>query len=137
MKYLFVTLMLGAIISITIFGVFNMNHDKMDNHGDDCVAANFEGVDCPKNSNTLDYLNFHLNTFKKFSLAAFGENIASILLSAFVSLVLIALNALSLPFLKFPEPSLCRQRFRRNIAPYQKQTLTRWLALHENSPAGY
>ena len=137
MKFLLTTILLAGFVSIAVFGVFGMNHGNGQGHdmvSKNCIAATAKGMDCPKEAKPLDFAAFHINVFKVFSLATFGENIMNALLLAFTSLLFIGLAFFSQFLFRPPQLALYRYRFRDSFSPPQKQELTRWLALHENSP---
>ena len=136
MKSLFTTMLLVGFLGVTVFGVFNM-HTGMQNHDSNCVAATAQGVNCPKQGGLLEYLTFHLDAYKGFSLAAFGENTSGALSLVFVLLLFIGLAFSSSLHCRPTQFNVCRYRFKEFFSPPQKQELTRWLALHENSPAAF
>lgn len=135
MKSLLAFILLLSFVATAVFGVFGM-HAFMQNHEGGCVAAATQAADCPRENNSLGYLAFHLNAYKRFSLATPGENAAAALLSAFVMLLLIGLAFFSLWLFGSPRPAFCKHRFKDSFSHSQKQALARWLAFHENSPAG-
>ena len=133
-----VTLLIG-FIGITGFGFIEMDHGG--NHGminNGCIAATVKGVGCPNGTGALDFLSFHLDAFRSFSSAVFGHNIVSLLLFL-TALALLAFfdTAGSSSFRILELSALSRsRRFLEFFSPPQiAQNLTRWLALHENSPA--
>ncbi len=137
MKNILSLLLVASFASIAVFGVFGMNAG-MYNHDGGCIAATVQGADCPTQSDSFEYLTFHLDAFREFSTATFGENILASLL-ALALLVVGAGLALFLgnrasPQLDFAY-SLYRQR--ENSDSPSEQQLLRWLALHENSPSRF
>lgn len=135
MKSLLTIILFLGFVSIAVFGVFGM-HAGMQNHNGGCIAATSQRTNCPKQSDPLEYLTFHLNAFRGFSMATFGENI---LVSLFAITLLVVGAGLAL-FLGNPaSPQLdfayFRYRQRENLISPPEQRLLRWLALHENSPA--
>lgn len=124
-----------SFLGIAVFGVFTMDPEGNHSHNG-CIAATARGIDCSKREDALPFLAFHLDAFRSFSAAVFGENLGGMLLMLFLLLLTSGaaiLRGLQLnpppsdfskthQFLKFPAFSLQRK-------------LVRWLALHENSPA--
>ncbi|MBI2042140.1 MAG: hypothetical protein HYT21_00070 [Candidatus Nealsonbacteria bacterium] len=128
MKSALTTLLLIGFVGTVIFGFISMSHKNDTNHN--CIAATAQSADCPKASNSLSFAVFHLDAFKNFSTAVFGNSVLSAFLF-FVYLVLLA----GFVGLKPPQPNLFfqrRQSFESFSLPQGKRT--RWLALHENSP---
>jgi hypothetical protein len=116
------------------------------NHGqahvvdpNNCIAATAKGMDCPKEAGSIDFAAFHINAYinayKNFSLATFSGSAMSMLLIAFASLLFVGLALFSPHLFNSPQLAFYRHRSRDSFSPPQKQQLTRWLALHENSPA--
>ena len=122
-----------GFISVAVFGFAAMNHNSNYSHGG-CVAAATQGTDCPKGSDVTAFLNFHFYAFRSFSLATIGENVMSALSLAFTSLLFIGPAFFSFFLLHPPKLVFYRYQFQNSFPPPQKQKLTRWLALHENSP---
>ena len=136
MKSVIVMFLALSFIGVAVFGVFIMSHDNGHDHGGSCIAATVQGTDCPIQNTSLDYLTFHLNAFKSFSTAAFGENLLASLLALVFLVAGTGLGMLSrdlAPPRLSPAYSPYRQWELLNSSP--KYKLTRWLALHENSPA--
>jgi len=130
------TIIIFSIIGIAVFGVFNMNHRQA--HGmnqGNCIAATAKGMDCPKEADSIDFAAFHIDAYKGFSLAIFGKSAMSMLLLAFSSWLFVGLALFSPHLFNPPQLAFYRYRFRDSFFPPQKQQITRWLALHENSPA--
>jgi hypothetical protein len=69
MRYLGIFLIIG-FIGLAVFGFFGM-HSGMQDHDGDCAVATVQGGDCPKQSNLFNYLTFHLEVFRSFSIAIF------------------------------------------------------------------
>jgi|SRR3989344_4714649 len=136
MKYFSVLLLIG-FVGLAVFGVFGMSHENGQSHDmtpSNCIVATAKGVDCPKEAEPIDFVVFHIDTLKDFFLATFGESVISAFLLAFASLLFIGLAFFSLYFFRPPQLVFYRYRFRDSFFPSQKQQLTRWLALRENSP---
>ncbi len=145
MKSLFTSWLIASYIGIAVFSVFGMHtqadmnmrgHEGMaTTASSNCIASMAKGVDCLKEAEPIDFVNFHIDAFRGFSLAIFGENLlASLLILAllFIGLGLGALfGRLSPPLLNLAYSRYGPEQFN----PRAKHQLLRWLALHENSPA--
>ncbi|HEY4476913.1 MAG TPA: hypothetical protein VJB69_02975 [Candidatus Paceibacterota bacterium] len=108
----------------------------MQNHNDGCIVAVTQGVACPKQVDLVDYLAFHFGAFKNFSTATRNDIVTlSLIFSLFVAIE-VTLSTLwgnlILPKLAYRR-SKRLDRFDLNLS--SRHRLTRWLALHENSPA--
>src|SRR3989338_4287108 len=135
MRFLLTILLISSFAGIAVFGVFGMNHGQAhDMELNNCIAATAKGMDCPKEADPINFATFHLDAYRGFSLATFGESVMSALLLAFASLLFIGLAFLSISLFRQPQLAFYRYRFRNAFSPPQKQELIRWLALHENSP---
>ena len=136
MRSLSTTILLASFIGIAVFGVLGMNHEQSHDMGqNNCVVAIAKGMDCPKEAGPVVFTAFHIDAYKGFSLATLGENVTSAFMLAFVSLLFIGLAFFSPYLFKPPQLAFYKYRFRDSFSLPQKQQLTRWLALHENSPA--
>jgi hypothetical protein len=128
-------LLLASFVVIAVFGIFGM-HLGVQNHDDGCIAAVAQGTDCPKQSDPVDYFGFHLDAFKGFSTATFGENL---LASLFAFVFFAAGMWLRMLFGHVPlvqcGPGHSRYRRFEFFDSPLKRDLVGWLALHENSPA--
>ncbi len=144
MKSLLTTLLITSYVAIGVFGVFGMHTQAdMNMQGHDtapstCLAATAKGVDCPKEAGPIDFAGFHIDAFRGFSLATFGENI----LASFLILVLLAvgvgLSRLLGNYLSPPQLNLAYSRYGpEQVSLPLKQQLLRWLSLHENSPTTF
>lgn len=132
MKSVFTSLLIVSFVSIAVFGIFGM-HAGMQDHGGECIAATAQGTDCPKQANPVEYLTFHLDAFRDFSTATFGDIATSLLI---LSLLIIGIVFGGLRGNLAP-PRLAYSQIRRSdsFRPPSQYGLIRWLALHENSPA--
>lgn len=139
MKYFGIILMVG-FVGISVFGSFgmhtqaDMNMQGHDMPSSNCIGATAQGVDCPKQADPIDFATFHIDAFRGFSLATFGENLMGMLLLIFATLIFIGLAFFSPRLFKIPKLAFYRQHFRDFISSPQQQQLIRWLALHEKSP---
>ncbi len=130
MKSALTIFLIFSFLGIAVFGFFAMNHGD---HGHGCIAAMAQGSDCADKENTFSYVTFHLDSFRNFFTAVFGDNTGSLLLLFSFLLICGAaiahrfrLNSLANKFSsQFAEPS---------AHPFERQ-LIRWLALLENSPS--
>lgn len=135
MKYLGALLFI-VYIGLSVFGIFGM-HAMMQNQKGDCIAATFQDKDCPYQVSSIDYLIFHINAYKNFSLAIFSGNILNSLSTVFSLLLLVGL-ILFYPFIvRLPRFIISKQkyRYRNSFLSHQKQKINQWLAMLENSPA--
>lgn len=137
MKYLG-TLLFIVYIGISVFGIFGM-HAMMNNQNGGCIAATVQDKDCPYQINSFDYLVFHINAYKNFSLAIFSGNVLDSLSIIFSLLALVGLT-LFYPFIiRLSRFTLSKQRYRyrNSFLSHQKQKINQWLSLLENSPAAF
>lgn len=100
-----------------------------------CILATTKGIDCPKQASPIDFAAFHIDAFRKFSLATFGENLTNIFLLASASLIFTVAAFFYRNIFITPNLAFYKYRCKSSLLHHQKQHLTRWLALHENSPA--
>lgn len=134
MRSAFISILLISFVSIAVFGIFGM-HMGMQNHDGGCIASSVQGTDCPKQSDPISYLTFHIDAFKGFSNVVFGENF----LASLLALVLLAVGV-GLAFLfgnLVPpklSPSYIYYRKCESFKSPPEQQFLRWLALHEKSP---
>jgi hypothetical protein len=133
MKSALAALLIVGFAGIAIFGIFAMSHSESDHSG--CIAAATSGTNCPNEGEGLSFLNFHIETFRNFTTATFGEGgmaltIVFVLIAAGFCIGAIRGNGISqklaLALYRSPE-----ELFR---SPFTIR-LNHWLALHENSPA--
>ena len=135
MRHLGILILVG-FIGLSSFGIFGM-HAFMQNRDGGCIAATFQDADCPIQIGSLGYIIFHLDAYRGFSLAVFGENIMNALLFTF-SLILLNGLIFFYPYIIRLSQfiiSKYRYRFRNSFLSHQKQKVNQWLALFENSPA--
>lgn len=141
MKSPLTILLIISYLAIGVFGIFGMHTQAgmgMEGYNmatSNCIAAITKGVVCPKEAGPIDFVLFHIDSYKGFSLATFGDNVMNALLLVFASLLFIGLVFLSPHLFKPPLLAFYRYQFKNSFSPTQKQQLTRWLALHENSPS--
>jgi len=136
MKVAFTILLIMGFLGIAVFGVFAMNHGAEHGHNG-CIAATAQGTDCPKGENTLSFLSFHLDAFRSFSTAIFGENLANTLILLIALVLAVAFGVVA--SINLAPSTLAINYYRRQFlesysSPFRRK-LTRWLAFHENSPA--
>ena len=135
MKSTFIIILLIAFMGIVVFGLITMNHRNSYDHKS-CIVATAQGTDCPKGTDSLSFVSFHLDAFKNFSTAVFGNNILSIFLAIVALISLVGFGVSLRVNVQPPQLGLFsrRRRFLESFySPFQKE-LTSWLALHENSP---
>ena len=133
MKVLFISLLILSFLGISILSFVAMYHNN--SHGDElCVAKTANGLDCP--ANPFAFADFHLNLFRGFSSAYFGN-----FLNTYLALTVFLL--LGFIFNLFGHNSLNTNRTRRysferffgSFTPLVQSKASRWFSLHENSPA--
>lgn len=132
MKPVLATALILGFSTIAVFGIFAMNHGGGDHGG--CIAAASQGRDCPVEGESFSFLNFHIDTYRNFATATFGEGVTALyavlafLMAGFYIGVLQSYpNSLKLAGVSR------RSREEFSDAPFLIR-LNRWLALHENSP---
>lgn len=140
MKFLFTTLLIVSYIAIGLFGFFDVHANtdmNMQSHNTpiNCIAATVNGVDCPEQTSPIDFATFHIDAFKSFSLATLTEGVSNVLPFAFIFLFFIDIAFFTSYLLRLPRLAFYRHRFSDYSFSPQKQKFTRWLAIHENSPA--
>ena len=135
MKFLVTSIIILSFLAVAGFGVLAMGHGKTGG----CLAMTANGGFCPRVSNLLELVSFYSSTFKGFSTAVFAQQALAVFLVLFTLLILA----------KFIRDNLAEKsgavltlRFLQNRIPektafFRKKEFTRWLALHENSPANY
>jgi len=136
MKPALTIILLTGFIGIVVFGLMTMNHRNSYDHKS-CIVATAQGANCSEGTDSLSFVSFHLNAFKNFSTAVFGDNILSIFLAIVALISLVGFGVSLRVNVQPPQLGLFsrRRRFLKSFySPFQKE-LTRWLALHENSPA--
>ncbi|MEK7624136.1 MAG: hypothetical protein AAB404_00180 [Patescibacteria group bacterium] len=137
MKILSAILLIVSFTSVAVLGFLVMTHTNGHNLNGGCFVATSRGVDCPKQVNPLDYVSFHLEAFRSFSLAAFSANLANIFLLGLASILFIYFSVFPSFFSKQFQFNLGWYNFKACFSSPQKRELARWLALHENSPASF
>ena len=134
MKMSLAILLFISFVGVVVLGFSVMTHANGHNLNGGCFAATARGVNCPEQVK-LDYVSFHLEAFRSFSLAIFGESLANILLFMFSLILFVGFGVFPSFFSKSFQFNLGRYKSRIYFSSSQKQELVRWLALHENSPA--
>jgi hypothetical protein len=130
MKLWFIIFILFGFIGISVFGFAAMNLDAGHAH-EGCIAAVVRGVLCPIGAE-FDFLLFHLDTFMGFSMAVFADNP----LTAFTFFVMtLAAASYILIFRIYASGQEHSFLLYRISKPPIKIEFSRWLSLHENSPA--
>jgi len=132
MKVLLISLLILSFLGISVLSFVTMYHT--DPYGDShCVTKTAAGMECPANS--FAFADFHLNFFREFSSAYFGNFLNTFLTS-------IVLLLLGLIFSRFEHKplnvgSIKHYRFGRfleSFTPLVESKTSYWLSLHENSP---
>lgn len=131
MKSAFTVFVLIGFVGIAVFGFAAMGHG--DDHGR-CIAAAVKGMDCPEWGNIFSFANFHFDFFRSFSTAVFTDGIGAFF--SFLFFLAFWWFGVIPKFqfgLSFSRPSAAYQ-FLDSLSVADRQQ-SRWLALHENSPA--
>lgn len=135
---LFTIFLIAGHIAIGVFGVLGMHSQAdMQGHGmpaGNCVSAAVNGSDCPQQAGPIDYLTFHLDAFRSFSSATFGDDIMETLVVIYTSLLFIGFTFFSLHLFTPSSHAYNKKGYWNSFSPSQKKQLIRWLALHETSP---
>lgn len=132
MKSVFTILLIFSFLGIAVFGVFAMSHGAGYGHNG-CIAATVNGQPCPEDNNPLQFLAFHLDAFRSFATATFGDHFASAL---FLLIALVLTVAVGIIGVIHPAPPTsatnyrCRQFLESYSFPFQRE-FTHWLTLHE------
>ena len=133
MKSFLLILLLAGFLGVAVFGGFNLGH--VSDHESGCIAAQAQGMDCPKKMDLINFAAFHLESFKTFFLASSKEILSALLLLLlFIAGAVIGrtLASLAPPHLRLTS---FRFRYRTFFVPSRELEFVRWLALHENSPS--
>ncbi len=136
MKLLLTALTIIGFLGIAVFGVFGMSHGGTHSLNG-CIAALVQGADCSIYQKAFSFLTFHLEVFKSFSTAVFGERLINALFILTASLSAIGL----LVFTSSKKEALATVHSSFNghppgfVALSLTRQFTRWLAIHENSPS--
>lgn len=132
MKILFISLLLLSFLGISVLSFVAMYHSN--SHGDElCVTKTANGLDCP--ANPFAFADFHLNLFRVFSSAYFGNFLSTYL--ALITFLLLGLifNLFRPNFLSADRTRHYPfERFFESFTPLIKSKTCYWLSLHENSP---
>lgn len=123
-----------SFVLVAVFGFLPMDLNASQGH-ESCIAAIAQGIACPKNAAPMVSAIFHINAFKGFSLGMpeLGSFLA--LLVLFLSISLLTRRGFIQPLLYVPEQARYRFYPSEHSSFPRQRALTRWLALHENSPA--
>ena len=135
MRSVSVTFLTLSFIAVAVFGLFPMISTE---HGHDvCITVASQKFNCQKVGDALPYIALHLDAFRIFSTAVFGNNVANFAFLFFAALLIIAsrIGAGIYPSLPALAKDYNRRRFFESFSPPFELEFTRWLALHENSPA--
>lgn len=125
-----------SFLAMAVFGTMTIGHGQMHNRAI-CIASAIQAIYCPDNFTSATYFGFHLNAFNTFFKAVFGGGLDGIFASFIALLLLAGFVLLS----KHPRDfySLAFKQKQRVLAesfayPFNLP-VTRWRALHENSPS--
>lgn len=132
MKYLLIMALVISFPGIAFLGFADMHHhNEMQNHTAVCLFAASEGVNCPGQSNLLEFLNFHLGALKDYSTSAAASGVLLLIISL--------LTLLASALIKSIPPNLTpasRQSGKTGafFIPERFKFIS-WLSLLENSPS--
>ena len=138
MKSIGIVLLIAGFVGIAVFGFLAINHGNGHEHAG-CIATTAKGIDCPLGANTILFAIFHLDIIKSFSTAIFNYDYSgSLILLAFIIFLVGWITRFKIGF---DLPALAAIQYRHCSKETYffplRQNLTGWLALHENSPAGF
>lgn len=129
-RFLTAALILSFVV-IAVFGFLGMGHG----HG--CIATLAQGGECSNSANPFAITLFHLDAFKEFSTAVFGD--ASVSLISALGILVFAMGARGLERgvgqITLPVLTARRERSRQSFRAISQEKFSCWLALHENSPS--
>lgn len=135
MKLILSFVLIVCFLAISAFGTMAMGHGQMHNRAI-CIASAIQAIYCPDNFTSASYFGFHLNAFNTFFTAVFSDGLDGVLAS-FTAMLLLAGLVLLLKHRHGFYSLIFKQKQNRLteffIYPFNLQ-ITRWLALHENSP---
>lgn len=131
MNKLLTILIIGAFLSVPIFGFAIMHHGEDHN---DCMVTTANKVDCPAMADYFSLALVHLDVIKFFSLAIFEINVLSF--SLFIGWLMIFMAGIG--FLGREHPLSAGQshflKYRTVHIRFNSESLY-WFSLHENSPS--
>ncbi|MCX6738496.1 MAG: hypothetical protein NT098_00395 [Candidatus Parcubacteria bacterium] len=133
MKRFATLLLLIGFAGMAVFGLFVMDfamgHDNVD-----CIASQVNGNSAVCPSSLLQMAFHHISVFQAFSLAVIAYTAA---LAFLFLLVFLVFTSLWIRFFSLRPPRFLRSLQRRQTEPppFQRQKITRWLALFEHSPS--
>ncbi len=135
MKLTLSGVLIVSFLAMAAFGTMAMGHGQMHNRAI-CIASAIQAIYCPDNFTSAAYFGFHLNAFSTFFTAVFGGGLDGVLASfaAILSLagfVLLFKHQHDFYSLVFKQKQNVLAEF--FVYPFNRQ-ITRWHALHENSP---
>lgn len=124
-----------SFLAMAAFGTMAMGHGQMHNRAI-CITSALQAIYCPDNFTSAAYFGFHLNAFNTFFTAIFGGGLAGVLASfalllSFAGLVLLLKHPPGFYGLVFKQKRNKLAEF--FVYPFNLP-MTRWRALHENSP---
>ena len=132
MKISLTSLLILSFLGVSALSFATMYHQGSGN--EDCVAEMAAGLNCP--INPLAFADFHLNLFRGFSSAYFGD-----FFSAYLALITLLFFGLIFNLLGHNPRGVGRsnhyqlERFFESFTPLVKIKNFHWLSLHENSPS--
>ena len=132
-KFILTILLLLTVISLGSLGFFAMGHHA--DH-DGCIAAVANNVGCAASVSGLQFVAFHLNAFKSFTLGLVNNIlIATFFLFALVFAgIFVLFKNRYLELIQKNHFKIFRYSLELSIV-FLEYKLIRWLAIHENSPS--
>lgn len=138
MKIILPLAIVASILGTTVLGFLAMGCMGLGCAGGSdahllCIASKLSTITCPPESNTLAFLNFHVDGLKNVSTAAPTLPFISGMFFAFILLTALIAFALA-PWLehKTEVTSYRRLKLRSSLAQFRlKLALARWLAIFE------
>jgi len=131
MKRFLTAALILSFVAIAVFGFLAIGH------GQGCIATLARGSECRNTTNPFAATFFHLDAFKEFSTAVFGD--ASVSLASALVILVFAMGArvLSRSAEQSTLPALAArwERPRQYFGAISQEKFSCWLALHENSPS--
>ena len=131
MKRFLTAALILSFVAIAVFGFLAIGH------GQGCIATLAQGGECRNDNNPFAATFFHLDAFKEFSTAVFGDASVSLALAFIIFVFAMAAQTLSRSAGQIALPVLAVrwERLHQSFGAISKEKLSRWLALHENSPS--
>ena len=134
MKVLLISLLILSFLGISALAFVTMYHSGSYGINKRCATEMATGLDCP--ANPFAFADFHLNLFRGFSSAYFGDFFNTYLALITFLLLGFIFNIFGYGFLSVSRMRHCYfERFFESFTPLVESKASHWLSLHENSPA--